>query len=69
MTNKVGYRKRYPILYCGLFGLFEDKKIRPERRIFQSTTITATTIRFLQRKKTDAVADYSLYYIRNSLSD
>ena len=31
-----GYRFRYPTLYCGLFGLFEDKKIRPEisERIF-----------------------------------
>ena len=29
-----GYRFQYPTLYCGLFGLFEDKKIRPERRIF-----------------------------------
>ena len=63
MANKVGYRFQY----LSLRG--STKKIRPERRIFQYTTITATTIRFLQRKKTDAVADYSLYYIRNSLSD
>ena len=36
MANKVGYRFRYPTLQCGLFGLFEDKKIRPEisERIF-----------------------------------
>lgn len=45
MANKVGYRFQY----LSLRG--STKKIRPERRIFQYTTITATTIRFLQRKK------------------
>ncbi len=69
MANNIGYRKRYPILYCGLFGLFEDKKNPPRKADFSIYNYYGNDYSLFAEKKTDAVADYSLYYIRNSLSD